>query len=109
MPTRLMRIWRGSTMRSDADAYENYLRRTGLVGYTAVDGNRGVYMTRRDRGAESEFCMVSLWDSWEAVRAFAGEDPDKAIFYPEDDYPEDDRYLVDRELTVSHYVIFESA
>jgi heme-degrading monooxygenase HmoA len=91
-------------MRSDADAYEDYLRRTGLVGYTAVDGNRGVYMTRRDRGAESEFCMVSLWDSWEAVRAFAGEDPDKAVFYPEDD-----RYLVGRELTVSHYVIFKSA
>ncbi|MCW2913772.1 MAG: hypothetical protein JWN52_1840 [Actinomycetia bacterium] len=104
MPARLMRIWRGSTRRSDAEAYERYMRHTGFVGYTAADGNRGVYMTRRDLGEHSEFCMVSLWDSWEAVKAFAGDELDKAVFYPEDD-----RYLVDRELTVSHYVIFESA
>ncbi|MBC6462371.1 antibiotic biosynthesis monooxygenase [Actinomadura sp. HBU206391] len=103
MAATLMRIWRGWTRRSDADAYETYLLRTGLVGYTGVEGNRGVHMTRRDVGDNTEFCLVSLWDSWGAVRSFAGEDPALAVFYPEDD-----RFLVDRELVVSHYTIFDS-
>ena len=34
----------------------------------------------------------------DAVRGFAGDDVEKAVFYPEDE-----RFLVDRELTVSHY------
>ena len=41
---------------------------------------------------------MSLWDSLEAVRGFAGDDVDLAVFFPEDD-----RFLVSRELTVSHY------
>jgi hypothetical protein len=40
----------------------------------------------------------------DAVRAFAGDDPERAVFYPEDD-----RFLVDRELTVSHYTIYAGA
>jgi hypothetical protein len=56
-----------------------------------------------DKSWRNDECPA-LGDSWEAIRAFAGDDPSKAIFYPEDD-----RYLVDRELTVSHYVIFESS
>ncbi|GAA2091165.1 antibiotic biosynthesis monooxygenase [Actinomadura alba] len=104
MTASLMRIWRGRTRRSDADAYETYLRATGLVGYLAVEGNRGVRLTRRDLGDDTEFCLVSFWDSWDAVREFAGEDPQRAVFYPEDD-----RFLVDRELVVSHYTIFANA
>ena len=41
---------------------------------------------------------VSLWDSLDAVRAFAGEDIEKAVFYPEDD-----RFLVEREWTAAHF------
>jgi heme-degrading monooxygenase HmoA len=100
----VMRIWRGWTRRSDADADETYLHGAGLVGYTAVEGNRGVHLTRRDIGDNAEFCLVSLWDSWDAVREFAGEDPRMAVFYPEDD-----RFLVEREFVVSHYTVFDSA
>jgi heme-degrading monooxygenase HmoA len=104
MTASLMRIWRGRTRRSDADAYETYMRATGLIGYLEVEGNRGVHMTRRDIDGDTEFCLVSFWDSWDAVRRFAGVDPARAVFYPEDD-----RFLVERELVVSHYTIFESA
>jgi hypothetical protein len=41
-----------------------------------------------------------MWDSMEAIEAFAGEDPDVAVFYPEDD-----RFLVERDEFVSHYVV----
>ena len=53
---------------------------------------------RRILGDECEFLTVSLWESREAIKAFAGEDISVARFYPEDD-----RFLVNRDLTVNHY------
>ncbi|GAA4581400.1 antibiotic biosynthesis monooxygenase [Planotetraspora phitsanulokensis] len=96
-----MRTWRGWTRAEDADAYAAYLMETGHPGYTSTPGNRGVTFTRRDDGDRVEFLLTSIWDSWEAVRAFAGPDPERAVFYPQDD-----RFLVDRELTVDHYEVF---
>jgi heme-degrading monooxygenase HmoA len=94
----IARIWRGAVRREDGDAYADYLRRTGVAEYSATPGNRGVFMLRRDDEDRTEFVMFTLWDSLDAVRAFAGDDPEEAVFYPEDD-----AYLVERELRVSHY------
>lgn len=99
----LVRIWRGWTRPQDAAEYERYLLRTGFVEYTATEGNQGAYFTRRKVGDRTEFLLITLWDGWEAVRAFAGDDPERAVFYPEDD-----RFLVDRELTVTHHEVFAS-
>jgi heme-degrading monooxygenase HmoA len=96
----IARIWRGSVASSDADAYADYMMATGVPGYADTPGNRGVYMLRRETGDTCEFLMFSLWDSMEAVRAFAGDDPERAVFYSEDD-----RFLVDRELTVQHWQV----
>ena len=53
----------------------------------------------------AEFLLVSLWDSEDAIRQFAGDDIEKAVFYPEDD-----RFLVERENRVSHYeVVFDGS
>jgi heme-degrading monooxygenase HmoA len=57
-------------------------------------------MLRRDVGGTTEFVMFTLWDSMEAIKTFAGEDPEVAVFYAEDD-----RFLVDRDEFVSHYVV----
>jgi heme-degrading monooxygenase HmoA len=100
----IMRTWRGWTRAADAADYEKYLMRTGFAEYTATPGNRGAYFTRRDAGEDRvEFFLVTFWESWDAVKAFAGEDPSQAVFYPEDD-----RFLVDRETTVDHYDLFAS-
>jgi|ERR687895_1178420 heme-degrading monooxygenase HmoA len=100
---RIVRVWRGATRRSDGDAYEDYLGRTGFAEYSATEGNQGVYMARRDGGDQARICCVTLWESMDAVRAFAGDDPERAVFYPEDK-----RFLVDRELTVAHYTVYSS-
>jgi heme-degrading monooxygenase HmoA len=100
----IMRTWRGRTSSADADAYEGYLLKTGFAEYTATTGNQGVRMTRREVDGGTEFLLVTFWSSWDAIRAFAGDDPEKAVFYPEDD-----RYLIDRDLTANHYEIFASA
>lgn len=43
---------------------------------------------------------MSFWESREAIDGFAGQDIEKAVFYPEDE-----RFLVERDLTVRHYEV----
>jgi heme-degrading monooxygenase HmoA len=95
--------WRGAVRADDADAYLDYLEATGLKEYRETPGNRGVFALRRIEGERCEYLIVSLWDSLEAVKRFAGEEPERAVFYPEDD-----RLLVDRDLTSSHYEVVAS-
>jgi heme-degrading monooxygenase HmoA len=101
----IARTWRGATAAHDADAYLDYLHQTGLAEYQKVDGNRGVLALRRLVEDRAEFLLVSLLDSEESIRQFAGDEIEKAVFYPEDE-----RFLVDRDNHVVHYeVAFDSA
>jgi heme-degrading monooxygenase HmoA len=94
----IARIWKGAVRRPDGDAYATYMNETGVPAYTETAGNRGVWMLRRDVGDRTEFVMFTLWDSIDDVKAFAGEDYESAVFYADDD-----RFLVEREVTASHY------
>jgi heme-degrading monooxygenase HmoA len=96
----IARTWRGAVRREDADAYADYMQATGVAGYAAAAGNRGVWMLRRDLGELTEFVMFTLWDSMDSVRGFAGDDAETAVFYPEDD-----RFLVERDLTSTHFEV----
>jgi heme-degrading monooxygenase HmoA len=98
----IARTWRGATKASDGDAYVKYLHETGIREYKATPGNQGVIALRRERDGKTEFFLVSLWDSWDAIKAFAGHKPEKAVFYPEDD-----RFLVERDNHVDHYEVIE--
>jgi heme-degrading monooxygenase HmoA len=94
----IARTWRGWTSAGDAERYEQYVNETGVQGLAGTDGNRGVYILRRIEGDRAEFVVLSLWDSLEAIKAFAGEDIEKARFYPRDD-----DFLIEREWTCVHY------
>src|SRR5487761_93986 len=94
------RIWRGVVRRRDADAYADYIRETGFNEYAETPGNRGAWMLRRDDGDRTEFITYSLWDDGNAIAAFAGDDIEAAVYYPEDD-----RYLIERDATVMHYEV----
>jgi heme-degrading monooxygenase HmoA len=96
----IARIWRGAVAQADGDAYADYVAATGLAGYTTTAGNRGAWLLRRDVDGKTEVVTLSMWDSMDAIQAFAGEDPDVAVFYPEDD-----RFLIERDEFVSHYVV----
>jgi heme-degrading monooxygenase HmoA len=69
-----------------------------MAEYRSTPGNQGAWMLRRDDGDRSEIITFSFWDSTESIRAFAGDDIDQAVFYPEDD-----RFLIERDLRVRHY------
>jgi len=62
-----------------------------------------VWVLRRIREDRAEFTLITLWDSMEAVRRFAGDDPETAVYYPEDD-----DYLLWREPKVDHYEVVET-
>ena len=96
----IARVWRGATRARDADAYTAYLQRTGVRDCRATPGNRGVTVLRRIAGERAEFLFISYWNDVADVTAFAGADVDVARFYPEDD-----AYLVERELTVGHFAV----
>jgi heme-degrading monooxygenase HmoA len=96
----IARIWRGVVRREDADAYADYIANTGMAEYRSTPGNQGAWMLRRDEGDRSEIITFSLWDSRDSIRAFAGDDIEQAVFYPEDD-----RYLIERETKVRHYAV----
>jgi heme-degrading monooxygenase HmoA len=96
----IARTWRGAVRAADADAYADYIRQTGLAAYAATPGNLGAWLMYRIEGDRAEVETISLWESMDAIHAFAGEDVERAVFYPEDD-----RYLVDRDLTAHHWVV----
>jgi len=96
----IARVWRGSTRAEDADAYAAYVEETGMKGVRALPGNRGTLVLRRVHDGHAEFETILLFDSLDDIRAFAGDNIDAAVFFPEDD-----RYLVEREPTVRHFEV----
>ncbi len=99
----IARIWRGVTPESKADDYAGYLAATGLKDYAAVEGNRGVFCLRRVSEGKAEFVLITLWDSWDAIRRFAGDDVERAVYYPEDK-----AYLLELEPKVKHYEVLSA-
>lgn len=96
----IARIWTGAVRQEDGDVYAEYMRETGVAGYARTPGNRGVWMLRRNVDDRTEFVMFTLWDSLDAVRAFAGDDYETAVFYPEDD-----RFLIERDSHADHFEV----
>lgn len=96
----IMRTWRGAVRPEDADRYLEHQSDTGVADYRATAGNLGVLVLRRDVGDLVEVTTVSLWESMDAVRAFAGDDPSVARFYPGDD-----DLLVEKDLHADHHEV----
>lgn len=96
------RTWHGIVPASKADAYHDYLNKTGIPEYKATPGNRGVFVLRRVEGDVAHFLLLTLWESLEAIKAFAGEDYEKAKYYPEDE-----AFLLELEPFVTHYEVLD--
>ncbi|MCH8272316.1 MAG: antibiotic biosynthesis monooxygenase [Candidatus Marinimicrobia bacterium] len=100
----IIRSWKGATKKSDAEEYYEYLLETGIKEYQETEGNQGVYVLRKDDGDRTEFILLSLWDSFKSIRSFAGSEPEKAVFYPEDE-----EYLIDFDKEVTHFDVLYSS
>ena len=97
----IARIGRGLVRTENRDAYAAYVEQTGVARYRETAGNQGAHILLRDLDdGRTEIVALSFWSSYDAIRGFAGQDIETAVYYPEDD-----RYLVAREDTVKHYEV----
>lgn len=104
MTETIVRTWHGRTHLTDAGTYEAFMRERAAPDYASVDGLKQLFFTRRDEGDISHFLLITIWDSIEAVKKFAGEDPSAAKYYPEDD-----KYLLEKEASsLNHRLFFTS-
>ena len=94
----IARVWRGATLAGNGDAYAAYIEDSAMRDARTLAGARGTLVLRRERAGYAEFETILLFDSLDDVKAFAGDDIEAAVFFPEDDH-----YLVERELTAKHY------
>ena len=97
----IARTWHGVTPLAKADEYLRLMRTVAVPDYQAIAGNRGVHVMRRIEGETAHFLLLTLWDSEDAIRQFAGEDIEQAKYY---DF--DPNYLLELEPTVTHYEVF---
>ena len=79
----IARLWHGWTSRENADAYERFLREHMFPSMESVTGFLGAELLRRDAGEEVAFVTITRFDSYDAVRAFAGDDYERAVIEPE--------------------------
>ncbi len=97
----ILREWRAEIRRELRDEYVDYVSRTGLAGYRRLAGNLDAGIAVRDLDNErSEIVTLSVWRAEEDIRAFAGDDIMRAVYFPEDD-----RYLLTRPERVTHYAL----
>ena len=100
----ICRMWHGRTLRSKADTYARFLAQRAIPAYRSVPGNLSVSIMRRDDGDVTHFLTVTHWDCEGSIRAFAGDEPLKAKYYPEDE-----DYLLEFEPLVQHYTVTANA
>lgn len=96
----IARIWRGATLAEKADEYLDYMNETGVKDLRATEGNQGVYVLKRIGNNRAEFVFISLWESMESVRRFAGPEVDKAVYYSKDR-----EFLLELQPKVVHYEV----
>jgi heme-degrading monooxygenase HmoA len=95
-------MWRGWTRSWDADAYAEHLRQTAIPQCRQAPGNKAAYILRRGDGDCTEFAVLTLWQSLDAVRAFAGEDIEQPVPSPEDEI-----FLIRVRPAITHYEVIE--
>ncbi|HEX6677127.1 MAG TPA: antibiotic biosynthesis monooxygenase [Actinomycetes bacterium] len=79
----IIRSFHATATAEGADAYRDHFTRTVLPTLQAIDGYHGAYLLRRDHDGHVELQVLTLWESLEAVRRFAGTNLDHAIVEPD--------------------------
>ena len=67
----------------NTEAYESLLKTKVLPQLREIAGYGGGYLLRSDGAEESEFVVINLFDSLEAVREFAGPNYSVPVFEPQ--------------------------
>ena len=96
----IVRMWHGRVPTSKAQAYREFVNGRAIPDYHSVPGNISVHILERQEGAITHFITMTFWESLESIRGFAGDDLERAKYYPEDD-----EFLLEFEPRVVHYEV----
>ncbi|MGA9292437.1 MAG: DinB family protein [Ignavibacteriaceae bacterium] len=97
----ITRIWHGKTKKKDADTYRKYVSENGIKEYLETDGNLDTQIWQKDENDITHIVTVTCWKDFDSIKKFAGDDFQKAKYYPEDK-----KYLLELEPHVDHYKSF---
>lgn len=97
----IMRLWHGEVAIDKAEEYEKFMIDRAAPDYASVDGLLKLYFQRRNENTRAHFLLVTIWDSIESIKKFAGAEPELAKYYPEDD-----NFLLKKEKYTSMYEVF---
>ena len=98
----ITRVWHGRTSLLDADSYLKFLLTDGTKEYRQTPGILSIKVWSRKEKDCCHFYTVTEWKSLDAIKIFAGENYEKAVYYPEDQ-----GILLEFEETVNHYDSFD--
>jgi heme-degrading monooxygenase HmoA len=97
----IVRMWHGRVSSSKSDEYAEFMKQRAAPDYSSVDGLQKLLFLRRDEKDVTHLLLVTHWDSMGSVKRFAGEEPEKAKYYPEDD-----AFLLEKEALSALYEVF---
>ena len=97
----IARIWHGKTSAADFEAYTELLKQLAIPDYEKTIGFKGLTFLRNIQNNEAHFNLITYWKNMEVIKNFAGQDFEKAKYYPEDD-----NFLLEFEEKVEHYEVF---
>ncbi len=100
----IARMWHGRVPSGKAQAYREFLNERAIPDYQSVPGNLSVHVLERPEGDVTHFITLTFWEDMRAIRGFAGQDVERAKYYPEDG-----DFLLEFEPNVVHYEVVGSA
>lgn len=102
----IARVWQGVVPADKAEGYGRYLSDSdfGVRDYQRTPGNRGVCLLKRSQGDRVQFLLISLWESRDAIAAYAGPDIERARYFPYDR-----ECLLEPDPDVAHYEVMAAA
>ena len=96
----IVRMWHGRVPAAKAAAYREFLKARAIPDYRSVPGNLSVQILERPALDATHFITMTVWENLAVIRGFAGDDVDRAKYYPEDA-----SYLLEFEPKVVHYEV----
>ena len=100
----VIRMWHGRVRPQDAERYRAFLESRAVPDYRSVPGNLSVRILERAEADATHFITMTTWSSLDAIAGFAGDDLEKAKYYPEDQ-----DFLLEFEPNVVHYEAVDEA
>ncbi|RLD80052.1 MAG: antibiotic biosynthesis monooxygenase [Bacteroidetes bacterium] len=97
----IARIWHGKTRIEDFEEYAEFMKLKAIPDYQKTNGFVKLIFLRNTNGNVGYFKLITFWENLEVIKNFAGEDFEKAKYYPEDEH-----YLLEFEEKVTHYEVF---